>query len=39
MKVAEYLQQLLVFLQQNTAEENAHIKELKNVTEYHLRLQ
>ena len=35
-KEAENLQQLLVFLQQKTVEENAHIMELKK---YHLQLQ
>ena len=36
LKEAKSLQQLLVFLQQKTAKENAHIKELKK---YHLQLQ
>ena len=36
LKEVENLQWLLVFLQQKTAKENAHIKELKK---YHLQLQ
>jgi len=36
LKEAENLQQLLVFLQQKTVEEDAHIKELNK---YHLQLQ
>jgi len=36
LKEAENLQQLLVFLQHKTVEENAHIIELKK---YHLQLQ
>ena len=36
LKEVENLQQLLVFLQQKTVEEDAHIKELNK---YHLQLQ